>query len=63
MPQLLPLPPEVQVFTAAVADVEIRFRRVSFVNGASWVVAAIQRVKYALKERWSTLQVPDSQGS
>lgn len=45
MPQLLPLPPAVQVFTAAVAEVEIRFRSVSLVKGASWVVAAIQRVK------------------
>lgn len=51
------------VLTAAVADVDIRFMMVSLVNGASCVVAAIQRVKYPLNERWSTLHFPFSQGS
>lgn len=59
----MPLGPAVQVFTAASADVRSFGMMMSWVKGASSAVAASQRAKYALKERWSTLHLVYSQYS
>jgi len=53
----------VQVLIAAEAELLSKGRMVDAVNGASWEVAASQREKYALKERWSTLHLLVSQPS
>jgi hypothetical protein len=62
-PHSVPLLPAVQVLTAAKADVRSFGMMMSWVKGASSAVAASQRAKYALKDRWSTLHLVYSQYS
>ena len=62
-PHSVPLFPAVQVLTAAKADVRSFGMMMSCVKGASSAVAASQRAKYALKDRWSTLHLVYSQYS
>jgi hypothetical protein len=60
-PHCVPVVPAVHVFAAAVAELASLVMIVSWVKGASSAVAANQRVKYALNERWSILHLLASQ--
>lgn len=51
------LGPPAHVFAAALAEARSFGIILSYVNGASCVDAAIQRARYPLNDRWSTLQV------
>lgn len=55
VPQALASP--TQILAAADADLVRYVVMVAFVKGAIWVVAHMNRARYALKENWSLLQV------
>jgi hypothetical protein len=57
-PQVTPSSPPEQDWAAAMALDRRYGSTASYVQGATFVVAAIQRAKYALKLRWSTSHLP-----